>query len=529
MDFWIKLVCFLGLILSVSGVGTDETVSTTVEVKTSTSSPPVPEAANTTTEKSVSTTDSSSTTSGHLSTTVDSEAQPSISSTAAPSVPVTSTQGGGSDSSTSGNLVSSNASDSLETSSETGNGAISTTGNTVTNTSAVVHPTTSVTSVNSSIEEISSTTSGISNSSVMSVTEQTQTSSPVQETTHNSTTEVADIDTKSTQTVTSIVMTSSLSSSALPSSTSATGISKTETSSQTGTTNLPSQVSDLTTTPYGNESKISFSTANDTFTPSSDLTSSNATPVTTLTNLMLSTSSASLKSSTSSRLENISSTLQYPTRMECIETESSGLDIILNLSKSAECKDYINDESGKKLAEMLCYTKRNSSEGQCIVKFNGINASSSHLGIHSILFQVDISREEVIEILQSNTKKLMELNIIAHTDYISSEDNQGIDKLTLWLAIAVLCCLVVLCAIFGFSVFVCNRRKLRTKDQQRLTEELHTVENGYHDNPTLEVTDTQPEMLEKKTNLNGELGDAWIVPLDNLTKEELEEEEDTHL
>lgn len=65
--------------------------------------------------------------------------------------------------------------------------------------------------------------------------------------------------------------------------------------------------------------------------------------------------------------------------------------------------------------------------------------------------------------------------------------------------------------------------------QQRLTEELQTMENGYHDNPTLEVMETSSEMQEKKVNLNGELGDSWIVPLDTLMKEDLEEEEDTHL
>lgn len=63
----------------------------------------------------------------------------------------------------------------------------------------------------------------------------------------------------------------------------------------------------------------------------------------------------------------------------------------------------------------------------------------------------------------------------------------------------------------------------------RLTEELQTMENGYHDNPTLEVMETGSEMQEKKVNLNGELGDSWIVPLDTIMKEDLEEEEDTHL
>ncbi|KAK3517293.1 hypothetical protein QTP70_002937 [Hemibagrus guttatus] len=61
---------------------------------------------------------------------------------------------------------------------------------------------------------------------------------------------------------------------------------------------------------------------------------------------------------------------------------------------------------------------------------------------------------------------------------------------------------------------------------QHLTEELQTVENGYHDNPTLEVMEVQPEMQEKKMALNGEFNDSWIVPFDNLA---IPEEEDTHL
>ncbi|NXX41479.1 PODXL protein, partial [Tricholaema leucomelas] len=85
--------------------------------------------------------------------------------------------------------------------------------------------------------------------------------------------------------------------------------------------------------------------------------------------------------------------------------------------------------------------------------------------------------------------------------------------------------LLLIAAIYG----CCHQRFSQKKDQQRLTEELQTMENGYHDNPTLEVMETSSEMQEKKVNLNGELGDSWIVPLDSLIKEDLEEEEDTHL
>jgi len=42
------------------------------------------------------------------------------------------------------------------------------------------------------------------------------------------------------------------------------------------------------------------------------------------------------------------------------------------------------------------------------------------------------------------------------------------------------------------------------------------------------VMEPGSEMQEKKVNLNGERGDSWIVPLDTIMKEDLEEE-DTHL
>ncbi|KAK2892877.1 hypothetical protein Q8A67_012865 [Cirrhinus molitorella] len=84
----------------------------------------------------------------------------------------------------------------------------------------------------------------------------------------------------------------------------------------------------------------------------------------------------------------------------------------------------------------------------------------------------------------------------------------------------------ILCCFAAYCTY--HRRSYR-KNQQHLTEELQTVENGYHDNPTLEVMEVQPEMQEKKMTLNGEFNDSWIVPIDNLLKEDIPDEEDTHL
>ncbi|XP_036376312.1 podocalyxin-like isoform X2 [Megalops cyprinoides] len=95
--------------------------------------------------------------------------------------------------------------------------------------------------------------------------------------------------------------------------------------------------------------------------------------------------------------------------------------------------------------------------------------------------------------------------------------------------ITILCCcialLVIISGVIFYAIYHCRSRR---KDQH-LTEELQTVENGYHDNPTLEVMEVHPEMQEKKAGLNGDCNDSWIVPIDNLAKEDLPDEEDTHL
>ncbi|XP_071755964.2 podocalyxin [Centroberyx gerrardi] len=90
-------------------------------------------------------------------------------------------------------------------------------------------------------------------------------------------------------------------------------------------------------------------------------------------------------------------------------------------------------------------------------------------------------------------------------------------------------CGALLAMIIGLAIYASHHRKPYNENQQHLTEELHTVENGYHDNPTLEVMEVQPEMQEKKMALNGECNDSWIVPIDNLLKEDMADEEDTHL
>ncbi|KTF89280.1 hypothetical protein cypCar_00025014 [Cyprinus carpio] len=113
----------------------------------------------------------------------------------------------------------------------------------------------------------------------------------------------------------------------------------------------------------------------------------------------------------------------------------------------------------------------------------------------------------------------------------STSEKQNVNKDTIpdtLIAILASCgaLVLILCCFAAYCTY--HRRSYR-KNQQHLTEELQTVENGYHDNPTLEVMEVQPEMQEKKLTMNREFNDSWIVPIDNLLKEDIPDEEDTHL
>ncbi|MBN3325996.1 PODXL protein, partial [Atractosteus spatula] len=126
-------------------------------------------------------------------------------------------------------------------------------------------------------------------------------------------------------------------------------------------------------------------------------------------------------------------------------------------------------------------------------------------------------------ILRVSPEELEKIN----KDNVSSDQRLSGSTLTLTAVLA--SCGGLLLIIVAFLVCILCQRKSYRKNQQQLTEELHTVENGYHDNPTLEVMEVHPEMQEKKANLHGEFNDSWIVPIDNLNKDDHNDEEDTHL
>ncbi|XP_054988133.1 podocalyxin isoform X1 [Sorex araneus] len=202
--------------------------------------------------------------------------------------------------------------------------------------------------------------------------------------------------------------------------------------------------------------------------------------------------------------------------------------LVLNFTKTGLCAGSPPDD---KLATLLCQAAKatfNPAHDQCHIWLAPVPEIQA-LAVKEITIQTNLLPQDVYESLRDKWDALKEVGVSNMQLGEQGPPEEAEDRFSMPLIITIICMasfLLLVAALYG----CCHQRLAQRKDQQRLTEELQTVENGYHDNPTLEVMETSSEMQEKKVvGLNGELGDSWIVPLDNLTKDDLDEEEDTHL
>ncbi|XP_021791970.2 podocalyxin [Papio anubis] len=215
------------------------------------------------------------------------------------------------------------------------------------------------------------------------------------------------------------------------------------------------------------------------------------------------------------------------TKCEAPEMPSEKL-LILNLTGNTLCAGGPPDE---KLVTLICQAVKatfNRTQDECNIRLARIQGSQA-VAVKEITIHTKFPAKDVYERLKDKWDELKDAGVSHMQLGDQGPPEEAEDRFSMPLIITIVCMasfLLLVAALYG----CCHQRLSQRKDQQRLTEELQTVENGYHDNPTLEVMETSSEMQEKKVvSLNGELGDSWIVPLDNLTKDDLDEEEDTHL
>ncbi|XP_053110814.1 podocalyxin isoform X2 [Hemicordylus capensis] len=204
--------------------------------------------------------------------------------------------------------------------------------------------------------------------------------------------------------------------------------------------------------------------------------------------------------------------------------------VMLTLNESIPCDHVETSRLKEPLFNLACSAVKptfNRSRDECALRLASVAEDPHTLAILGVSVKTNSIPEELFVSLSEKKGELEKIGVSNITHEGRTLDLDMKDTFTMPLIITIVCMaasLLLVAAIYG----CCHQRISQRKDQ-RLTEELQTMENGYHDNPTLEVMETTSEMQEKKVKLNGELGDSWIVPMANLTKEELEEEEDTHL
>nr|XP_034962359.1 podocalyxin-like protein 2 isoform X2 [Zootoca vivipara] len=179
----------------------------------------------------------------------------------------------------------------------------------------------------------------------------------------------------------------------------------------------------------------------------------------------------------------------------------------------------------------------NGLQGQWLISLSKPNENDKHLlmtlaGEHGV-----VPTNDVLLALGDMRRSLAEIGIQNYTTTSScqsrpSQTHSDYGKLFVVLVIIGSICVIII--ITGL-IYNCWQRRLPKMKNMSHGEELRFVENGCHDNPTLDVaSDSQSEMQEKKPSVNGGGAvngpESWDVLINKRAGEEGDVfEEDTHL
>ncbi|XP_018602312.1 podocalyxin-like protein 2 [Scleropages formosus] len=214
--------------------------------------------------------------------------------------------------------------------------------------------------------------------------------------------------------------------------------------------------------------------------------------------------------------------------------------VILNMSENYEC-DKFRVESGKRLLEMLetaFSRKMNSPQGSWLISLSKPMGKERQLLMTLASEQGVIATKDVLSMLGEIRRGLSEIGIQNYTSVTTCQSRPSPTRSDYGKLFVVLVIIGSICVVIIASglIYICWQRRLPKMKNMSRGEELHFVENGCHDNPTLDVTsDSQSEMQEKKSSANGVMAGSgsdggWHVLVNKTAKEAAENmEEDTHL
>ncbi|XP_069571439.1 podocalyxin-like protein 2 isoform X1 [Brachyistius frenatus] len=220
--------------------------------------------------------------------------------------------------------------------------------------------------------------------------------------------------------------------------------------------------------------------------------------------------------------------------------------VVLNMTENLNCEEFRVDQGVRllRIIERVFARRMNSPEGSWVITLS----KPTHQQ-HQLLMNVEsengvISTTDVLDMLREITNCLNKVGIQNYSAASScpsrpSQTRSDYGKLFVVLVIIGSICMVIITS--GF-IYICWQRRLPATKTTFRGDELHFVENGCHDNPTLDVTnDGHPEMREKKPSTNGlsaggegggggggdgDGGSRWQVFVNQAATEEEEEEEE---
>ncbi|XP_016355090.1 podocalyxin-like protein 2 isoform X3 [Sinocyclocheilus anshuiensis] len=214
--------------------------------------------------------------------------------------------------------------------------------------------------------------------------------------------------------------------------------------------------------------------------------------------------------------------------------------VILNMTDNFDCDEF-RMESGDRLLEMLENTfsrKMNIPQGSWLIFLSKPTQQDHQLLMALASEQEIIPPKDVLPMLGEIRSGLYEIGIQNYSTVNTchsrpSQTRSDYGKLFVVLVIIGSVCVLI---IASGIIYICWQRRLPKLKNMSRGEELNFVENGCHDNPTLDVTsDSQSEMQEKKHSANGvaaggDGGNGWQVLVNKPGKDEEDnQEEDTHL
>ncbi|XP_038667743.1 podocalyxin [Scyliorhinus canicula] len=216
--------------------------------------------------------------------------------------------------------------------------------------------------------------------------------------------------------------------------------------------------------------------------------------------------------------------------VKCVP-ESSNQTSIVALREHVNCDAFVN-KMGKGLIDLFCskLVKKEDLKvfNHCEIRLSPTKEKNKKMFNIDIYFKVDSKKVDNF-LAKLPEMVLKEVGITFSANKGDSNERQTATELKKLIAMVVTGSLLVL-VFLSAIIYRCAQRKSQLKKDQCLKGEMYMVDNGCHDNPAMDVIESEPEMQEKtisKANCQENM-DGWIVPIDSFNKCDLEEE-DTHL